>query len=388
MFVENQTLHLADCRGLTLRVVNPVTVPPFPLRLHGRYREQHRLPHEEMWKGVRVTRPRLRALPSVSGPINPILLYYAVHPILRRWHQGEFPFDVIDAQFFYPDGPAAAMLAAEFNVPFSIKARGEDIHYWGQRAACRGQILKAASKANGLLAVSSSLRSEMIAMGMDAGKIRVHYTGVDLEQFRPLDPAKRAAVRSALNVTGPLVVSVGALIPRKAHERLIEAIAAIDSATLIIVGEGSEYQRLIALVQARELTERVRLLGAVEHARIPTLLAAADVFALASKSEGLANAWVEALACGTPVVISDVDGAREILTGNQAGRLLHECTPAAIAEAIREILDDPPARTMVRMSAEGFSWQRNTAELYDHLMSLKNSWPCHGAASKHATVGT
>jgi teichuronic acid biosynthesis glycosyltransferase TuaC len=213
----------------------------------------------------------------------------------------------------------------------------------------------------------------MIAMGMDAGKIRVHYTGVDLEQFRPLDPAKRAAVRLALNVTGPLVVSVGALIPRKAHERLIEAIAAIDSATLIIVGEGSEYQRLTALVQARGLTERVRLLGAVEHARIPTLLAAADVFALASKSEGLANAWVEALACGTPVVISDVDGAREILTGNQAGRLLRECAPAAIAEAIREILDDPPARTMVRMSAARFSWQRNAAELYDHLMSLKNS---------------
>jgi glycosyltransferase involved in cell wall biosynthesis len=335
-----------------------------------------------MWKGLHVARPRLLTLPGVSGPINPILLYYAVRPVLRRWRQAGFPFDVIDAQFFYPDGPAAAMLATEFGVPFSIKARGEDIHYWGARPECRRQILNAASQADGLLSVAHSLRQDMIAMGIEASKIRVHYTGVDLERFRPLDPTERAAVRSALNVAGPLVVSVGELIPRKAHERVIEAVAAIDAATLIIVGEGPEYQRLAALVRVRGLTGRVRLLGALAHNRIPALLAAADVFALASKSEGLANAWVEALACGTPVVISDVDGAREILSGYQAGRLLRERTPAAIAEAIREILVDPPARVVVRMSAARFTWERNTTELYNHLKSLKNpSW-------MHATPGT
>src|SRR5437016_1808062 len=87
VFVENQTLQLARCGGLALRVVNPVTVPPFPLRLHARYRDRHRLPREEMWKGLHVARPRLLALPGVSGPINPLLLYYAVRPVVRRWRQ-------------------------------------------------------------------------------------------------------------------------------------------------------------------------------------------------------------------------------------------------------------------------------------------------------------
>src|SRR3546814_17186197 len=87
----------------------------------------------------------------------------------------------------------------------------------------------------------------------------------------------------------------------------------VPDATLLIAGDGPERGRLDALIVRLGLTDRVRLLGAVPHADLPRLIAAADVSALASSSEGLANAWVESLACGTPVVITDAGGARELV---------------------------------------------------------------------------
>jgi glycosyltransferase involved in cell wall biosynthesis len=372
VFVEGQTLRLAACGDVELRVVNPVPMPFFPLGLLNRYRGLRALPAEESWKGVPVARPRLRVVPGLSGPFNPALLVQAARPVLRRWRAEGFAFDVIDAQFFYPDGPAAARLAAEFGVPCSIKARGADIHYWGRVPGCRPQILRAAAAAQGMLAVAQSLRRDMVAMGMDGGRIAVHYTGVDLERFRPLD---RAAAKARLGIAGPLVVSLGALIPRKGHDIVIEALAEIPGATLLVAGEGPERARLAALARARGLEGRVRLLGGVPHAELPALLSAADVMALASESEGLANAWIEALACGTPVVTPEVDGAAEALDRPAAGRLLQQRTPAAFAEAIRAILANPPTPAAVRAGAERFAWEHNTQQLRAHLAALARSGP-------------
>jgi glycosyltransferase involved in cell wall biosynthesis len=228
----------------------------------------------------------------------------------------------------------------------------------------------------------------MMAMGMEADKIFVHYTGVDLERFHPVSETERGAALRALNVKGPLVVSVGALIPRKAHDIAIEAMLEIKDATLLVIGAGQERSRLASLIQARGLVERVRLLGSVPHSELPKILAAADVMVLMSKSEGLANAWVEALACGTPLVISDVDGAREVLDRPEAGHLLPERTPAAVTKAIEAILANPPARDAVRRSAERFTWQKNTSELYRRLMSLRKHRPSSSISSLGATPGT
>jgi len=371
IFVEAQTLRLAANEAVELRVVNPIGVPYFPFWLHPQYCLLHKLPCEENWKGLHIARPRFSIIPGLSGRFNPALLFRAVAPVLRRWRAEGFKFDLIDTEFFYPDGPAAARLAKEFDVPFSIKARGADIHYWGTRPGCRSRILSAATQANHLLAVSQSLRRDMVAMGMEAGKISVHYTGVDLERFHPCSEKEREVARKALNVKGPLVVSVGALIPRKAHHIAIEAMVEIENAILLIVGVGQERSRLASLIQARGLTERVRLLGSVPHSELPAIMAAADVMVLMSESEGLANAWVEALACGTPLVISDVDGAREVVDRPEAGRLLTVRTPTAVADAINAILAKPPARDAVRKCAERFTWQKNTSELYRDLVNLK-----------------
>jgi glycosyltransferase involved in cell wall biosynthesis len=210
------------------------------------------------------------------------------------------------------------------------------------------------------------MRDEMVALGMPADRVRVHHTGVDQTRFKPLD---RVAAKAALGVDGPLVVSCGALIPRKGHDVVVAAVARLAGVTLAIVGEGPEHARLEQQIAALGVGDRVRLLGAVPHADVPRWLGAADAMALASASEGLANAWVEALACGTPIVIPDAGSAREVVTAPDAGRIAAR-TAEGFAAALRDLLADPPAQDAVRATAARFTWEANTAALYDHLAGL------------------
>ena len=166
-----------------------------------------------------------------------------------------------------------------------------------------------------------------------------------------------------------IIVSVGALIPRKGHDIVIRALSHVPGARLLIAGTGPERENLIALARQTGVGERVQLLGDVAHDRIPSLLGEADAMALASKSEGLANAWVEALACGTPIVITEAGGAREVVTDAAYGRIVAR-TPEAFAAAIAELLAAPPAPDAVRKGAERFTWEANTAALFAHLSRL------------------
>jgi glycosyltransferase involved in cell wall biosynthesis len=364
VFVERQTAALAARDGVEVEVVAPVGLPIWPLTLHPHYRARARLPGEERRQGLAVHRPRFRIWPGLGGAGAARSLAAAVLPLARALR-----CDVIDSEFFWPDGVAAMHLAEALDVPFSVKARGSDVHFWGRRPAVAGQMLAAARKAGGLLAVSAALKADMAAMGMPEEKIRVHHTGADLERFRPAD---RGAAKAKLGIEGALIVSPGNLVPLKGHRLAIEALAGLPGATLLIAGEGPERTALEALIAARGLAPRARLLGSVPPGKMPELLAAADLMLLPSEREGLANVWIEALACGTPILIADVGGAHEVLDRPEAGRAVAR-EPGAIAAAARDMLASPPGPAAVRRSAERFSWERNAAELHAHLSSLPRS---------------
>ncbi|HEY7809711.1 MAG TPA: glycosyltransferase [Allosphingosinicella sp.] len=363
-FVERQTQALAARGGVEVVVASGVGVPPWPLSLHPHFAGRRRA-ESGWWNGVEIVRLPFRTLPGLPAGAGKALAR-AMLPQLKTLRE-RFSFDVIDAEFFWPDGVAAMHLSRALGVPFSVKARGSDIHHWGGVPAVRGQMVEAAREAGGLLAVSGAMKRHMEALGMSGEKIRVHYTGVDLERFRPVD---RAAAKAALGVRGPLLVSAGALIPLKGQALVIEALHALPEATLILVGDGPERARLEAV--AAPLGKRVRFLGNRPHGELPGLLAAADVMVLPSEREGLANVWVEALACGTPVVITDVGGAREVVDRPEAGRLVAR-SAEGIAEGVRAVLATPSSPEAARAAAERFSWQRNAAELQAHLERVAKS---------------
>lgn len=372
LFVEQSLRALAAQPGVELTVVAPRGVPPWPLSLHPRYRALRMLPRQDDWHGLHVHRPRFRLIPGRAAR-NPAAIARAVLPLARRLH-AVGPFAVVDAQFFYPDGPAAMHIAAALGLPFSVKARGADISHFGHTPATAPQISEAATKAAGLLAVSAAMRDDMAAIGIDPAKVSVHYTGIDRARFCPGDRiAARAALARELELgpgNRPLIASVGALIPRKGQALVIQALPELPGVTYLLAGTGDSEGEYRAMAARLGVADRVHFLGPVAHADLPQLYRAADAIVMPSVSEGLANAWVEALACGTPIVISDAGGAAELVTSDMAGRIV-ERTPKAIAMAVRDLLATPhDAAAVSDTLGDRFSWDRNGRELAEHLRRI------------------
>ena len=370
-FVARQLEALAARGDWEVHLVNPVGVPPIAM---GRYAPLAEAAVSGAENGVNVHRPRFTLIPAVGGPFNPAMIVRSVLPLARQLHEAQ-PFDLVDAQFFYPDGPAAARIAAELNLPLSIKARGADISLWGHKAYANRKMIAAARQASGLLSVSEALARDMGAIGLPKNKITVHYTGLDHSLFRPLGRArsrKRIAKEFGIPQRGKLIATVGALIPRKGQHFVIEALAQLPAETqLALVGKGADEAALRQLAADKGLSDRVHFLGLLDHERLPVVLGAADAMVLPSASEGLANAWVEALACGTPLVITDAGGAKELVAAKQAGRIVSRDS-AAIAAGIRDVLTADYAPEDVAACAAHFSWENNAqalAEYYEELTS-------------------
>ena len=366
IFVENLTRQAAEA-GVETIVVAPNGVPPWPLSLHPRYRALAALPEREDWRGLDVLRPRFPLIPSAGWRLNPALIARAGAKALQQLKAEGFVPDVIDAQFFYPCGVAAVELARRFNLPVTIKARGSDIAFWGQRPLARQRMLDAARNADTVTAVSAALRDEMASLGMPADKIIVHYTGVNLSRFSPGTPSDREEARREYAFTRPTVVSVGSLTEVKDHALLIRAMQQVEGADLAIAGHGPLRSELEQLATELGLADRVRFLGNISHDALPDLYRAADVFALTSQREGLANVWLESLASGTPLVITPVGGAREVVDRPEAGRLIEARTPEAVAAALRDALANRAAPEAVRLAAERFSLERNVAHKQEIL---------------------
>ena len=371
-FVARSLEALAKRGDWRVTVVNPIGLPPLAL---GRYRELANLPPLAEEGGITIHRPRFTLVPKVGARLNPQAIARAALPLIRQIH-ADTPIDVIDAEFFYPDGPAAATIGSKLGIPVSIKARGSDINLWGAKDYGKAQILEAAQSASGLLAVSEALADEMAELGIDREKITIHYTGLDRDRFRPLNnvglrPTLAKQLDFDLPKEAPLFVSVGALINRKGQDLVLQAMAQIPDSRLILVGKGEDEARLRGIAAELELTQRVHFAGSLDHDVMPVILSAADIMVLPTESEGLANAWVEALACGTPCITSNVGGAPELFTTAEAGRLVPRDVDR-IAKAMRDILADPPSAQAVTAAVNQFSWANNGAKLASHFERLSS----------------
>lgn len=369
-FVARSLEALAARGDWDVTVINPIGVPPI---VFGPYREAAASAVDGEEHGVHVFRPTFTLLPKLGGRLNPAAIARAVLPLAKRLH-AERPFDVLDAQFFYPDGPAVAKIAKELRLPFSIKARGADIHHWGHLPYAGKMMREAAAKASGLLSVCEALADDMAEIGLPRDKITIHYTGLDRDRFRPLQsPNLRPRLAEELGLPlrhdEKLLVTVGALIPRKGQEFVIRALPQLPATRLLLVGKGEDEARLQALAGELGVAERVHFLGLLDHDLLPLVLSAADAMVLPSASEGLANAWVEALACGTPLVITDAGGAHEVVTGRAAG-LVVERTTQAITHGIEAVLSDPPARAETAAMAAQFDWKVNGERLAEYYADI------------------
>ncbi|MBL8352959.1 MAG: glycosyltransferase [Burkholderiaceae bacterium] len=361
---------------LPLAVVAPS--PWFPLQgLLRRWKPGFRpgAPHHESMQGFEVWFPRFLCFPGALKGLDGTLMALGALPRLWRLRRAG-RLDLIDAHFAYPDGYAATLLGRWLGVPVTITLRGTEQRQ-AQDASFRPKLQLALQRATRVFAVSESLRQLALALGTAADKVRVVGNGVDLNKFCPLP---RAEARLALGLPEgvPVLVSVGGLVERKGFHRVIELMPALRArypglVYLVVggpspegdIGDALKRQAIDAGVQ-----DAVRFLGALppEHLRVP--LSAADVFVLATRNEGWANVFLEAMACGLPVVTTDVGGNAEVVCRAELGTVVPFGDAQRLQAALAEALDCQWDVAAIRRYAEANTWDRRVSDLVSEFRSL------------------
>lgn len=337
LFIRERMFRVA--RELPLQVVSPQ--PWFPgqgliRRLRPGYRPQ--APRQEQQQGITIHHPRFLALPAIGRRWDGLSMALGCWPLLRRLRAAG-QIDLIDAHFGYPDGYAAVLLGRWLKRPVTITLRGTEVPH--ARGPQRSRLRKALIGATQIFTVSDSLRRLALELGAVPERVLVVPNGVNRDCFFPLD---RLAARSELGLPAQakVLITVGGLVERKGFHRVIAALPSLlrhhPELHYLLVGgpcaEGNIEEQLRNQVKSLGLDERVHFLGPIAPERLRVPLSAADLFVLPTRNEGWANVLLEALACGLPVVASDVGGNSEVINDPRLGTIVALEDQTGLIEAI------------------------------------------------------
>lgn len=360
IFVETRLRKLIEGCGFKAVVIAPVPWFPVSSRMFPAYSKYARVPAVEERHGITVYHPRYLVVPKIGMLLTPVFLALATFFAARKVARKGYRFDLVDAHYYYPDGVAVAMASRFIGKPFMVTARGSDVNVLTQYAVPRFLVRWAAERSAATVAVSTALKDRLLALGVSKEKLHVFRNGVDLERFLPL-PKDRC--KEKLDVGRCVLLSVGNLIELKGHDLVIRALEHLPECELMIVGEGDLRESLQSLAGQVGVAGRVRFLGAVPQSELVDIYNASDMLVLASSNEGMPNVVLESLACGTPVVATNVGGIPEVVCSPEAGVVVQERDVESIVTGIRQLLRDYPGADATRAYAENFSWKGTVSGL-------------------------
>jgi D-inositol-3-phosphate glycosyltransferase len=261
-------------------------------------------------------------------------------------------YDIIHIQKPYDLGPA--LLARRFGgARVVLGCHGEDFYPGDTLLASRVDAAVSCSRFNA--------RTVAARYGFEP---TVVFNGIDTNLFRPTTPDPDIVRTDGT----PLLLWVGRLQPWKGVDVALRALREIPQAYLMIVGDGETRADLERLAQELGLAERVRFLGALPRERLPSIYAAADLLLATSfASETFGIGLVEAQACGLPVVASRFGGFPEVIDEGRTGLLVPPRDPAALAAAVRSLIDDPERRRAMADAAPGWAAQFSWSAVADRV---------------------
>ena len=325
-----------------------------------------RPPDRDIIDGMAVEHPRVLYLPKVGAPVAGLTYLLSLLPrVLPRRNQ----FDVVLGSFAYPDGWAAVALAQLLRKPAVVKLHGSDVNVVSRQPLLRPGLKFALRGARRVVANNQKILDKAVRFGADPQHVRLVPNGLDSQVFYP---RSRLAARQQLGVAEPCkrILYVGRMVATKGLWELLDAVEALATTSprlrVDMVGDGAARAELEAAAERRRLPMTFH--GDSPPERVAVFLAAADVVTLPSYAEGMPNTVVEALACGRPVVATDVGGIPTLVTEPCQGELVPPKDAAALAAALARVVAANYSAEEVASARTFPNWEQSAAALHRAIL--------------------
>jgi len=290
----------------------------------------------------------------------------------------EFPFDIIHAHSALPDGSGGVLVSQAFGTPLILTIHGRDLYFTVKRStACKTAVMKGLDGAEVVTAVSSRIKSLLTRYASHPDRIATIHNGVDPILVANAVDQQGCAPRGEKKI----ILSVGTLIKRKGIHIVLRALADLakrfEGLSYVVVGDGIERRNLQSLTRELGLERFVDFLGQRPHAEVFRHMSACDVFVLPSWDEAFGVVYLEAMACGKPVVACRGEGVEDIVTHGETGLLVEPKDEESLKEALVRLLSDSELCERMGEKArevvlENFTWEKNAQEtirLYREILS-------------------
>jgi glycosyltransferase involved in cell wall biosynthesis len=307
---------------------------------------------------------------NIGLPTAGKLLATALVRVIAEEHRAK-PFDLIHAHAALPCGHAAMLLSRRFSLPLVVTVHGLDVFFTRQARGfigrwCRTITEEVYRSARAVVCISEKVREQIC--GRVNANATVIYNGVDITTFAPRNASEQSL----------MVLSVGNLIPIKGHAGLLRAIAqlsnTIPACTLEIIGDGPERKKLSKLASQLGITGKVTFRGRQDKAYVADAMRRCSVFALPSAYEGLGCVYLEAMACGKPVIGCYGQGIDEIVQPGVTGLLVRPENETELTEVLRKLLGDYELRQRIGGAARDTIFERCTLQHQARQLAAIYHW--------------
>jgi N-acetyl-alpha-D-glucosaminyl L-malate synthase BshA len=303
-------------------------------------------PHKEIKDidGIHVIGTKGLNIPGVRGLMFKKNAKKALKNLLEKED-----IDIIHGHYLFPAGVAAVEVGKEYGIKTYVTAHGSDMfELYKSQPLMRPTIKNVLKDADGVFAVSNALKHEIVATGVVgiADKTKISWNSVDVDKFslKNNDSFKKEFKLE----DKPIVLFVGNLIKRKNVDSLLEAKKIANSDYyLVVVGDGPLYKKLTKKVEDENIRD---VIFTGSRGDVENIIPSCDLLILPSYSESFGLVLIEALACGKPVIGSDVGGISEIIN-DDVGLLINPKKVSTIAKAIDKLVNDEDLRLILSMNA-------------------------------------
>ncbi len=320
-------------------------------------------PHKEIKDidGIHVIGTKGLNIPGVRGLMFKKNAKKALENLLKKED-----IDIIHGHYLFPAGAAAVEVGKKHNIKTYVTAHGSDMfELYKSQPWIRSTIRNVLKGADGVFAVSNALKHEIVATGVVgiADKIRLSWNSVDIDRF---SPKQNTTFKDENKLTDkPIVMFVGNLIKRKNVDSLLEAKKIANSDYyLVVVGDGPLYKNLTKKVKEENIRD---VIFTGSRSDVENIIPSCDVLVLPSFSESFGLVLIEALACGKPVIGSDVGGITEIIN-DDVGLFVNPNKVSSIAKAIDTMVNDEQLRLVLSMNARNRAMDFSEVDIpYDEV---------------------